>query len=131
MFKDFGKNFKNYFDYLMIVNFKELFINVVILFCIIVLAAFVFVPVGIIQDLVRSMVTLFYSFSVTGDKLFNIVFLLISTIGFFLAFIYLFNKRFSDIEAFKKQVKDEKRIEKNNSDVKENVEELEMPKTKK
>ena len=115
----------------MTVNFKELFINVVILFCIIVLAAFVFVPVGIIQDLVRSMVTLFYSFSVTGDKLFNIVFLLISTIGFFLAFIYLFNKRFSDIEAFKKQVKDEKRIEKNNSDVKENVEELEMPKTKK
>ena len=103
MFKDFGKNFKNYFDYLMTVNFKELFINVVILFCIIVLAAFVFVPVGIIQDLVRSMVTLFYSFSVTGDKLFNIVFLLISTIGFFLAFIYLFNKRFSDIEAFKKQ----------------------------
>ena len=75
MFKDFGKNFKNYFDYLMTVNFKELFINVVILFCIIVLAAFVFVPVGIIQDLVRSMVTLFYSFSVTGDKLFNIVFL--------------------------------------------------------
>ncbi|MGN1371929.1 MAG: hypothetical protein ACI4XM_06630 [Candidatus Coprovivens sp.] len=131
MFKDFGINFKNYFDYLMTVNFKELFINVVILFCIIVLAAFVFVPVGIIQDLVRSMVTLFYSFSVTGDKLFNIVFLLISTIGFFLAFIYLFNKRFSDIEAFKKQVKDEKRIEKNNSDVKENVEELEMPKTKK
>ena len=131
MVKDFGKNFKNYFDYLMTVNFKELFVNVVILFCIIVLAAFVFVPVGIVQDLVRSMVTLFYSFSVTGDKLFNIVFLLISTIGFFLAFIYLFNKRFSDIEAFKKQVKDEKRIEKNNSDVKENVEELEMPKTKK
>lgn len=130
MFKDFGKNFKNYFSYLMTVNFKELFINTVILFCIIVLSAFVFVPVGIVQDLVRSMVTLVTPFSGKGDEIFNFVFLFISTVGFFLAFIYLFNKRFYDLDAFKNQVKDEKTIVKKTTDKETKDDEFEMPKAK-
>lgn len=130
MFKDFWKNFKNYFSYLMTVNFKELFINTVILFCIIVLSAFVFVPVGIVQDLVRSMVTLVTPFSGKGDEIFNLIFLFISTVGFFLAFIYLFNKRFNDLDAFKNQVKDEKTIVKRTTNNETKDDEFEMPKAK-
>lgn len=130
MFKDFGKNFKKYFDYLMTVNFKELFVNTVILFCIIVLAAFVFIPVGIIQDLVRSMLTLVTPFSENGDEIFNLVFLFISTVGFFMAFVYLFNKRFNDLDAFKEQVKDGKKLEKKDTNKKEKDDDFEMPKAK-
>ena len=127
MFKKFGKNFKNYFNYLMTVDFKELFVNTVILFCILVLAGFVFVPVGIVQDLIRNMLTMVNTFSVKGDQIFNFIFLFISTIGFFLAFIYLFNKRFDDIEAFKKQAST-KSTKKTDND--EEEEEIDLPKSK-
>lgn len=130
MFKDFVSNFKKYFQYLMTVNFKDLFVNTVILFCIIVLSAFVFVPVGIVQDLIRSMATIISPFSAKGDEIFNFVFLLISTIGFFLVFIYLFNKRFNDLEEFKKQVKDNKKIEKKVISKNASEDEFEMPKKK-
>lgn len=128
MFKEFGKNFKKYFDYLMTVNFKELFVNTVIIFCILVLSAFVFVPVGIIQDVVRSMITLVSPFTGKGDEIFNFIFLFISSVGFFLAFIYLFNKRFNDIEAFKNQVK--VKVKKSAGSDDKDDEELELPKSK-
>ena len=41
MLKKFWKRFKDYFSYLMTVDFKELFINLVILVCIILLSSFV------------------------------------------------------------------------------------------
>ena len=58
MFKKFLKNFKNYIEYLMTVNFKELFVNVAILFCIIVLASFMFIPIDMVQELFRSLINL-------------------------------------------------------------------------
>ncbi len=129
MLKNFCKNFKKYFDYLMTVNFKELFINTVILFCIIVLAAFVFIPVGIVQDLVRNMITMITPFTGKGDEIFNFVFLFISTVGFFLAFIYLFNKRFNDLDAFKSQVKNEIKAKKINNESKDD-DDFDLPKAK-
>lgn len=105
MFKKFLKNFKSYIDYLMTVNFKELFVNVAILFCIIVLASFMFVPIDMIQELFRSLINSFVVLSETAIGLFDTFFLLVSTIVAILAFIYLFNKRFDDMEAFKNQVK--------------------------
>ena len=116
--KLFFKRAKAYIDYLMKVDFKELFVNVVILFCMIVLAAFMFIPVGIVQDVIRSFIQVFVSMPVTIGLLYNWVFYLLSFALSILAFMYLFNKRFEDLEAFKTQVKEGNTKEKNDKETK-------------
>lgn len=126
MFKKFLKNFKIYIDYLMTVNFKELFVNVAILFCIIVLASFVFIPIDMIQEFIRSLINLFVVLSETTIWLFDTFFLLVSTVFAVLAFIYLFNKRFDDMEAFKNQVKNKDSKKKSTKE----DDDFELPKAK-
>ena len=127
MFKKFISNVKNYVNYLMTVNFGELFINVLILLCILVLSTFVFVPVGLVQSLIRDFILLFGSMSNLFLSIFDWVFTLISTVLAATAFIYMFNKRFDDLDLLKKQI--------NNKQVKEeepkkDEEILELPKEK-
>lgn len=131
--KLFFKRAKAYIDYLMKVDFKELFVNVVILFCMIVLAAFMFIPVGIVQDVIRSFIQVFASIPVTIGLLYNWVFYLLSFALSILAFMYLFNKRFEDLEAFKTQVKEGNTKEKNDKETKKEKktdEDFELPKAK-
>lgn len=127
MFKKFISNVKNYVNYLMTVNFGELFINVLILLCILVLSTFVFVPVGLVQSLIRDFILLFGSMSNLFLSIFDWVFTLISTVLAATAFIYMFNKRFDDLDLLKKQI--------NNKQVKEvepkkEEEKIELPKEK-
>ena len=51
MLEKFLKNAKEYIDYLMKVNFRDLFVNTVILLCIIVLSALICIPLGRFEDL--------------------------------------------------------------------------------
>lgn len=129
MLNKFKTNFKKYFDYLMTVNFGELFINVLILLCILLLSTFVFIPVGLIESLIRDFIILFVTLPTIVLSIYSWIFNLISTVLTFLAFIYLFNKRFDDIEAFKKQLKEKPQVKEEN-DAKTSEEELELPKTK-
>lgn len=126
MFGKFKVNFKKYFDYLMTVNFGDLFVNVLILLCIIVLSTFLFIPVGLVESLIRDFILLFIDLPSIVLSIYAWLFTLISSVLAFLAFVYLFNKRFDDIEAFKKQLK-EKPVTK---EVNNNEEELVLPKTK-
>ena len=130
MLKKFKNNFKKYFDYLMTVNFGELFINVLILLCIILLSTFVFIPVGLIESLIRDFIILFVALPTLVLSIYSWIFNLISTILTLLVFIYLFNKRFDDIEAFKKQLKEKPQVNEGNNAKKTSEEELELPKTK-
>lgn len=127
MFKKFISNVKNYVNYLMTVNFGELFINVLILLCILVLSTFMFVPVGLVQSLIRDFILLFGSMNNLFLSIFDWIFTLISTFLAVLAFVYMFNKRFDDLDLLKKQI--------NNKQVKEeepkkDEEILELPKEK-
>lgn len=126
LFINFKGNFKKYIDYLMSVNFGDLFINVLILICIILLSTFVFVPISMVESIIRDFISLFGGMPNFLSSLINLVFNLISTVVSILLFIYLFNKRFEDIEAFKKQMseKPEEKV------VKEDSEKIELPKTK-
>lgn len=126
MFGKFKVNFKKYFDYLMTVNFGDLFINVLILLCIIVLSTFLFIPVGLVESLIRDFILLFVDLPSMVLSIYAWVFTLISTVLAFLAFVYLFNKRFDDIEAFKKQLKEKPVAKEANNE----EEELVLPKTK-
>lgn len=126
LFVNFKGNFKKYIDYIMSVNFGELFINVLILICILLLSTFVFVPIGMVESIIRDFIGLFGGMPNFLSSLIKFIFTVISTIVSVLAFVYLFNKRFEDIEAFKKQMneKPEEKV------VKKDEEELELPKTK-
>ena len=59
LFVNFKGNFKKYIDYIMSVNFGELFINVLILICILLLSTFVFVPIGMVESIIRDFIGLF------------------------------------------------------------------------
>ena len=98
MFKNFGKNFKEYISYLMKVGFKELFINVLILFCIIVLATFVYIPVGLVEQLIFDFLKIFGTMPIVVSNIYHWVFQLISFILAIFAFVYLFNLRFKDVK---------------------------------
>lgn len=134
-FKLFFKRGKAYIDYLMKVDFKELFVNVVILFCMIVLSAFMFIPVGIVQDVIRSFIQVFGNLPITIALLYDWIFYLLSFIFSIIAFVYLFNKRFEDLDAFKKQVKEGSKKDKDGKSVKkddkkDDEDELDLPKAK-
>jgi len=134
MIKKFIENVKKYCDYLMTVNFGDLFINVLVLICILLLSTFMFVPVGLISTLIRDFIMLFGSISDLFLSIYDWIFTLISTVLTFIAFMYMFNKRFEDIEGFKKQIKEEPPINldtKDNKESKENDMELPKEKTKK
>lgn len=131
MFKNFLKNFRAYIDYLMTVEFKELFANVGILFCIIMLSLFTFLPVSIVQDFVKSIIlTIINAFEGSQGDIFNIVFYAIGIFVSFLSFMYLFNRRFEDLEAFKEQVKKNKTETKSKKVNDKKDEDLDLPKEK-
>ena len=130
MLKNFKDNFKKYFDYLMTVNFGDLFINVLILLCIVLLSTFVFIPVGLIESVIRDFVLLFVDMSTMVLSIYDWIFTLFSTIFSLLAFIYLFNKRFEDIEAFKQQFNNKKRSDNSVKNDEPTKDSIELPKVK-
>lgn len=133
MIKEFIKNLKEYVDYLMKVNFKDLLINTIILICILLLAAFAYIPASILRDIIRSFITAFTSFNGVTSMLFECLFKIVGYGCCIWAFMYLFNKRFDDIKAFEEQVKGEEPkkvvVNKNKTKATE-VEEIELPKAK-
>jgi len=131
LLKKFIKNFKEYINYLMKVNFKQLFVNTIIILCIVLLSALIYVPVGIIQDLIRSFIVIFVHMVGVPALLFTWIFRVIGALSFVIAFMILFNKRFEDLEAFKNQVdgKDNKVVKVEDSN-KDTVDVFELPKEK-
>lgn len=98
MIKNFFPTLKKYIDYLMKVGYKELFVNTVLLFCLLLLAAFVYVPIGVLEDLINSTIQLFTSISGTVGAIYTYIFTIIKALCAIIAFIYLFNLRFEKIE---------------------------------
>lgn len=126
MFKKFGTNVKKYVDYLMTVNFVDLFINVVVLVCILLLSLFMFVPIGMVASLLGDFITFFIEGNVIISKVIQWISSLISTVLALFAFVYMFNKRFEDLEKFKEQVENKpQNKEKINAE-----DELDLPKAK-
>ena len=87
---------------------------------------FMFIPIDMIQELFRSLINSFVVLSETAIGLFDTFFLLVSTVVAILAFIYLFNKRFDDMEAFKNQVKNKDSKKKSTKE----DDDFELPKAK-
>lgn len=128
VFKDFVKNIKSYAEYLMKVDFGELFINVLILLCILILSCFAYIPSAIIKDILKGLITVFEGmFSFTGLYLFDWVFNVIGLFCTVVVFAVLFNMRFADIDEFKKQFEEKPKKEKKEDE----VDKIDLPKPKK
>ena len=110
LMKNFGSNVKKYVDYIMKLGFGELFIQFLILVIILVLACFVYVPVGLVQDLIWNIVNIAGNMSVIVFNVYNVIFGVISFILAALAFMYLFNKRYDDVQKEIKEQKNKKEV---------------------
>ena len=117
--KEFFKNLKEYIAYLMKVDFKELFVNTVILICILALAT-------LVDDLILILLTIFIKFSATIAAIYHWIFKLISFVLSVLAFMYLFNMRFKDVK--EKGLENKVEIKPKNGDAPKT--ELDLPKKK-
>ena len=98
LFKDFFKNLKEYVSYLMKVNFKELFVNTIILVCILVLSTFAYVPVGLLDDLIFNFIKIFVTMPVLVTQIYHWIFNLLGFALALCAFAYMFNLRFKDVK---------------------------------
>lgn len=95
---NFFKNAKEYGKYLMKVDFKALFANTVILICLLIIAAFAYIPVGILEDLIRSFIIVFTSMSGVFALLYTWLFRVIGACCSIYLFMWLFNYRYNYME---------------------------------
>lgn len=127
--KSFFKNLKDYLSYIMKVGFGELFVQFLTLVIILLLSCFIYVPIGLIEDIIISAMN-FLGQVVNENtyQVFDLVFKIISFICAMFAFMYLFNKRYNDIQKLKNNLKNKNNSE--NDNAKRVVEEVELPKEK-
>ncbi len=126
--KDFFPTLKKYVDYLMNVGYKDLFINTVVIFCLILLAAFIYVPIGLLQDVISSTIQLLGGMSGIVSRIYYWIFNILSAVCAVLIFMWLFNKRFEHVEKQVQEKTDGKNEVKDKEDSDDN---FDLPKAKK
>lgn len=122
MFVNFYKNLKDYIDIIIKLNFGELFVYALELILITVLSLLMYIPVGLIEDLVRTVCVTAAPDAVILITIVNIIFKVISLGVFVFIFIYLFNGRYSDL---KKDIKEKK------EKAAKQIDDIELPNMKK
>ena len=122
--KEFPGVLKKYIDAIMKMTFGELLVHFFELLILLLIASFLYIPIGLLKDLLFS-IFVFFSFQ-AGDTLNNIVDLIIkvcSFIAFFLVFVYMFTKRYEALR--KEQEKEENPVQ---IPEENKMEETELPK---
>lgn len=137
MVKDFFKNGKKYLDYIMGLDFTELMINILEIIGLVILALLVYLPIGLVQDLLYEVIRSAFGASEVVFKWYTVLFRFFTGVVAFVVFMYLFNRRYSKLnELIEKDVmrnrkEKEKKEHKENSESKEdNKEEIDLPKKK-
>ena len=98
MINDFIKNGKKYIDYIMGLDFTELIINIVEILGLVLLAALVYIPIGLVQDLLYEIIRSAFGASEILFKWYSILFRFFTGVIAILVFMYMFNKRYSKLE---------------------------------
>ena len=137
MIKKFLSNVKSYIDYIMTLGFKDLFRHFISLVVVILIALIVYIPIGLVRDFViESFGSLVTNPPIVVITIIGIIFDAISIVCAVLCFMYMFNRRYSEV------YKDEITKNKSNNEVKysdinakeeikiENENSIELPKEK-
>jgi len=133
--KKFFKVAKHYINYLMKVDFKELLVNFVEIIVVVIIAGILYLPVGVIRDILYKIFVAIFKGTTLLYNIFDIGFAIIGLVVSILFFMYLFVKRFENVEQLRSSRED--KLYTNNKDNKDNniferkvEEELDLPKTK-
>ena len=97
-FKKFGGILKNYINYIMKLGFKDLFINFIELIILVIISTLVLFPIELVKGLLYQLFGLFINESTTFYQIYNLLVSIVGVLLVFMIFIYLFNKRYEDIE---------------------------------
>ena len=126
---DFSSNIRKYVSYIMKVGFGELLINVGFLLLMIFISLIVYLPIGLLQDLIRSLFTIFGQLPTKVMLLYDWIFALVSAVIACFCFMYLFNEKICNGTLMKDASKDiPTKIKVKTGDVQE---EFELPVEKK
>lgn len=130
MFSDFCKNIKEYIKIIVQLNLKDLFLYTLALILLIVIAGLVYLPIGLIKEIIISFIIIFVHMSDFAFNLFDWLFLLIQSVAFVFVFVYIFNTRYEKI-SFEDTSKDEVKKKEKKEDKNTDDEEVVLPKVKK
>lgn len=137
MIKKFLSNIKSYIDYIMTLGFKDLFRHFISLVVVILIALIVYIPIGLVRDfIIESFGSLVTNPPIVVITIIGVIFDAISIVCAVLCFMYMFNRRYSEV------YKEEITKNKGNNEVKysdinvkeeikiENENSIELPKEK-
>ncbi len=131
MIKEFLKNAKKYIDYLMKLDFKDLFANFVEIIMLVILACLVYLPFGVIRDAIYQFFVTFLNLGSIFFSIYNILLNLLCGMVAFYLFMYMFNNRYADLDEIRKNsTKQSIKSSSNKISTKNNVDEFELPKKK-
>jgi hypothetical protein len=137
MVKDFFKNGKKYLDYIMGLDFTELMINILEIIGLVILAALVYLPIGLVQDLIYEIVRSAFGASEVVFKWYTVLFRFFTGVVAIIVFMYLFNRRYSKLDELiekdimrNRKAKEKKEHKENEGNNEEKKEEIDLPKKK-
>lgn len=137
MIKKFLSNIKSYIDYIMTLGFKDLFRHFISLVVVILIALIVYIPIGLVRDFViESFGSLVTNPPIVVITIIGIVFDAISIVCAVLCFMYMFNRRYSEV--YKEEItknKDTNEVKYSDINTKEEIKienknSIELPKEK-
>ncbi len=137
MVKDFFKNGKKYLDYIMGLDFTELMITILEIIGLVILAALVYLPIGLVQDLIYEIVRSAFGASEVVFKWYTVLFRFFTGVVAIIVFMYLFNRRYSKLDELiekdimrNRKAKEKKEHKENEGNNEEKKEEIDLPKKK-
>lgn len=133
--KKFGSNIKTYIGYIATLDFKGLGIHFVSLLLLIFISLLIYIPIGLVEDFIITILTGLGSVPVIIYTILDIIVELISLLAAIYVFIFIFNKRYTDVYVDEmngkgKEKKEEVKTYDNKVEQKIELPELDLPKKK-
>lgn len=133
--KSFINNIKNYLGYIATLGFKDLGRHFLSLLLLIFISLLAYIPVGLVGDFIITMITSVGNVPSIIYAIVDIVIELISLIAAVYLFIFIFNRRYTELYVDEmngkgKEKKEEVKIYDNRVEQKIELPELDLPKKK-
>lgn len=133
--KSFGKNIKTYLGYIATLGFKDLGRHFLSLLLLIFISLLAYIPVGLLGDFVITIITGIRNVPVVIYTIVDIVIELLSLLAAVYLFIFMFNKRYTEVYVDEmngkgKEMKEEVKVYDNRVEQKIELPELDLPKKK-
>lgn len=133
--KSFINNIKQYLGYIATLGFRDLGRHFLSLLLLVIVSLLAYVPVGLVGDFIITIITGVGNVPVVIYTIVDILIELISLIATVCLFIFMFNKRYTEVYVYEmnvkgKEKKEEVKVYDNKVEQKIELPELDLPKKK-